>query len=241
MSARPGPIARMRAPAPELAGIEVRGTTRAAFLMKGALATGAAYGLMSVGPFVREALGQQGTEFSDPSFAGEGDVEILNFALTLEYLEWEYYARALRQVNLGSEARELVTEIRDNEREHIDFLIGAVKSLKGKPGRAPEVTFDFGGEEAFLALAQTFEDTGVMAYNGAGPLLESKAVLNNAGRIVQVEGRHAGAIRWLRGQNVTDGALDGVLNFQEVVERVEPFIIDSPQSFREPPSSGSGL
>jgi len=223
---------------PRLAGIEVHGTTRADFIMRGVLAAGAAYGLGAVSPFVNHALAQ-GTQYAPPEQAGKSDIEILNFALTLEYLEAEYYKRGLSAVNLSGEARELTKEIYSNEAAHIDFLIGAVKTLGGKPGRAPTVTFPFGSESAFLELAQTFEDTGVMAYNGAGPLLESKAVLNNAGQIAQVEGRHAGAIRMLRGQNVTDGALEGTLSFQEVVERVDPFIVDSPRSFQEAkPESG---
>ena len=221
-----------------LAAIEVHGTTRADFIMRGVLAAGAAYGLGAVSPFVSRALAQ-GTQFAPPEEAGKSDVEILNFALTLEYLEAEYYKRALSSVRMSGAAKKLTREIYDNESAHIDFLTGAIKTLGGKPGRPPTVTFPFGGESSFLELAQTFEDTGTMAYNGAGPLLESKAILNNAGQIAQVEGRHAGAIRWVRGQNATDGALEGTLSFQEVLERVDPFIVDSPRSFQKAkPESG---
>jgi len=221
-----------------LAGIEVHGTTRAEFIMRGALAAGAAYGLGAVSPFLQQALAQ-GTQYAPPEQTGKSDIEILNFALTLEHLEAEYYKRGLSAVNLSGEARKLARELYENEAAHVDFLTGAIKTLGGKPGRAPTVTFPFGSESAFLELAQTFEDTGVYAYNAAAILLESKAVLNNTGQIAQVEGRHAGAIRWVRGQNVTDGALDGTLTFQEVVERLDPFIVDSPRSFQEAkPESG---
>lgn len=215
--------------APELSAIEVRGTTRGAFLMRGALAVGAAYGAGTVGPFVTQALAQAGQ--GNPR--GAGDIEILNFALTLEWLEAFYYQRALKAVNMSSETKALAQEIETNEFEHAKFLNGAIKSLGGKPVPQPEVSFPFAGESKFLQLAQTFEDTGVMAYNGAAPLIEAKDVLANAGRIVQVEGRHAAGIRMLRGQNPAEAAFDGVLEFQEVVRRVKPFLDTLPFSFRQ--------
>ena len=110
---------------------------------------------------------------------------ILNFALTLEYLEEAYYDAALRQVKgLSGEAKSLATTLRDNESAHVDALTTAIKGAGGKPVAAPEVDFGmaFGSEKSFLKLAQTFEDTGVSAYNGAGPLIESKDILAAAGK-----------------------------------------------------------
>ena len=81
--------------------------------------------------------------------------------------------------------------------------MATIKQLGGKPVAAPGVDFGkaFANEESFLELAQTFEDTGVSAYNGAAPEIESTEVLAAAGSIVQVEARHAAAIRLLRGEN----------------------------------------
>ncbi len=201
---------------PELAAIEVKGMTREAFLMRGAIAAGGVYGLSTVGPFVRQAMAQ-----------GGGDVDILNFALTLEFLETAFYTMALKQVKgLSGDVKEIATTLRDNEAEHVDALTATIKDLGGKPVKAPGVDFGdaFSSEDAFLELAQTFEDLGVGAYNGAGPMIESTEVLAAAGSIVQVEGRHAGVIRLLRGERIAPGAFDKGLEMAEVLEAAKPFI-----------------
>ncbi len=203
--------------APELAAIDVQGISRQSFIMRGAVAAGAVYGLGAVGPFVREAIAQE----------GGGDVDILNFALTLEYLEATFYNQALRRVgNLSGDVKSLATEIRDNEVEHVAALAKTIKSLGGMPVKAPGVDFGdaFASQKSFLKLAQTFEDTGVSAYNGAAPAIESVEVLAAAGSIVQVEARHAAAIRSLNGQPISDGGFDKSLEMQAVLEAVKPFV-----------------
>jgi hypothetical protein len=203
--------------APELAAIDVQGISRQSFIVRGAVAAGAVYGLGAVGPFVRQAMAQE----------GGGDVDILNFALTLEYLEAAFYNQALRQVrDLSGDVRSLATEIRDNEVAHVGALAETIERLGGRPVKAPGVEFGnaFANQEAFLKLAQTFEDTGVSAYNGAAPAIESAEVLGAAGSIVQVEARHAAAIRTLNGNPISDGGFDRSLDMAAVLEAVEPFI-----------------
>jgi hypothetical protein len=202
---------------PELAAIEVKGMTREAFIMRGAIAAGGVYGLSTVGPFIGQAMAQ----------GGGGDVDILNFALTLENLEGAFYTMAVKQVKgLSGPVKEVATTLRDNELEHVDALTATIKDLGGKPAPAPGVTFGdaFSSEDAFLELAQTFEDLGVGAYNGAGPMIESTEVLAAAGSIVQVEGRHAGVIRFLRGERIAPGAFDKGLEMEEVLAAAKPFI-----------------
>ena len=210
-------MTRQNLAAPELAAIDVKGVTRQAFIVRGTLAAGAVYGLSSVGPFVRSALAEEG-----------GDLEILNFALTLEYLEVAFYDRALRQVRgLPGAVRSLAEEIGANETVHVKALIGTIKKLGGRPVQAPGVDFGdaFSSPAAFLKLAQTFEDTGVSAYNGAAPAISSKEVLGAAGSIVQVEARHAAAIRGLNGEQPAEGAFDEALDMQEVLTAVQPFVM----------------
>jgi rubrerythrin len=197
----------------EMKDIEVTGHTRSAFLVRGALATGSLYGAGAVGGFVTRAFAQ-----------GGGDVDILNFALTLEYLEAAFYKEGLKSAGLSGDAKKLATEIADHEQQHVDALTQTIKKLGGKPVAAPGVKFPFTDQKSFLKLAQVFEDTGVSAYNGAAPMISSKEVLGAAGSIVQVEARHAAAIRLLNGANPSPAAFDPTLSKKQVLKAVKPFI-----------------
>ena len=203
--------------APELASIEVEGVTRQGFLVRSAVAAGSVYGLATVGPFVGRAMAQE----------SGGDVDVLNFALTLEYLEAAFYDQAVKNTRgLAGEAMEIAETLRDNENEHVKVLTATIKDLGGKPVKAPGVDFGkaFATQSSFLKTAQTFEDLGVSAYNGAAPQIKSKDVLGAAGAIVQVEARHAAAIRFLRNKPITDGAFDKALEMPAVLKAAKPFI-----------------
>jgi rubrerythrin len=199
---------------PELAAVEVHGMNRSAFIARGALATGAIYGTSAVGSFVSQALAQ----------SSGGDVDILNFALTLEYLEAAFYQDALSKAGLSGDAKKLAKEIGDHEKQHVAALTGAIKKAGGKPVAAPMVTFPLKDQASFLKLAETFEDTGVSAYDGAAPMIQSKDILTAAGSIAQIEARHAAAIRGLKGDNPTRGAFEPTLKKAEVLKAVKSFI-----------------
>ena len=198
---------------PELATVEVHGMTRSTFMLKGALAAGAVYGASTVAPFVSSAVAQ----------SGMGDVDILNFALTLEYLESDFYAKAL-QLGLAGEVKKLAEVIQGDEAQHVDALTATVRKLGGTPARKPAFSFPDSDQKSFLKLAQTLEDTGVSAYNGAAPAIQSKEVLGAAGSIVQVEGRHAAAIRLLNRAQPSPDAFDKTKTTDEVMTAVKPFI-----------------
>ena len=199
--------------APELAAVEVHGMTRSAFMLKGALAAGAVYGASTVAPFVSSAVAQ----------SGMGDVEIVNFALTLEHLEADFYAQALKQ-GLSGEAMKLAKLLQSDESKHVDALAATVQKLGGTAVKKPTFAFPAGDQASFLKLAQTLEDTGVSAYNGAAPAIQSKEVLGAAGSIVQVEGRHAAAIRLLNKAEPAPVAFDKTRTKDEVLTAVKPFI-----------------
>jgi hypothetical protein len=198
--------------APELEEVEIEGVNRSAFIMRGALAASAVYGVSAVGPFVGQAL------------AKGGDLDILNFALTLEYLEAAFYKEALAKVKLSSKTRALAKLIEAHETQHVFALTKAIQGAGGKPVKAPKVKFPFSNEKGFLKLAQTFEDTGVSAYNGAAPAIKSKAILGAAGSIVQIEARHAAAIRLAAGLPPAPNAFDPKLAKAQVLMAVKPFL-----------------
>lgn len=208
--------------APELTHIKVAGQTRAAFLLRGVLAAGAVYGAGVVRPFVGRALAQ-----TIPS-----DIDILNFALSLEYLEAEFYERSLKEVpGLSGANRRLAGELYANESEHVSALNAVIKQMGGTPVGKPEFMFPtvFNSERLFLKTANTLEDTGVSAYNGAGPLLRSKEILAAAGTIVQIEGRHAALVRVARGKDPAPNPFDKPSPPVDVLATGRPFFVKTPQ------------
>lgn len=200
-------------PTPAIDAIEVHGDTRQAFLLKATLATSAVYGSMLVGPAVRRAFAQ-----SDMT-----DVDVLNYALTLEYLEADFY-RVGRKLSLSGDTAKAAKRFGAEEAAHVEALRGTIRDLGGKPVSSPKFTFPMRNERTFLALANTLEDTGVSAYNGAAPRIESKDVLAAAGSIVQVEARHAAAIRVMRGRQPAPSDFDKALGEDEVVKAITPLI-----------------
>lgn len=137
--------------------------------------------------------------------------DVLNFALTLEYLEAEFYKKAVMEagsigIPAGAEYNAFVT-IRDHEVAHVNFLKTAISGAGATPVSMPEFDFTAGGAfanvfsnyDTFLAVSQTFEDTGVRAYKGqAGNLMSDNGVLTAALQIHSVEARHASHIRHIR-------------------------------------------
>ena len=151
-------------------------------------------------------------------------VEVLQYALTLEYLEAEFYKKAVGTAGLipAGPAVGALTTIRDHEVAHVAFLQAAIRGAGATPVAMP--TFDFSAgngsgngpfKDAFsnydllLAVAQVFEDTGVRAYKGAaGDLISNNDVLTAALQIHSVEARHAAHIRYMR-KNKPSGLVSG--------------------------------
>jgi rubrerythrin len=173
------------------------------------------YGAGMVGPFVRQAFAQ----------GDMGDVDILNFALTLEYLEAAFYKEAAKIDGLSEPVVKAVEMFGNEEQEHVDALTKTIMDLGGKPVQAPKVDFGkLSTQKDFLKLAVAFEDTGVSAYNGAAPEIKSKEVLAAAGSIVQIEARHAATIRLLAKEDPSPDAFDKTLSMKQVLKAVQPYV-----------------
>jgi hypothetical protein len=136
-------------------------------------------------------------------------VTVLNFALTLEWLESTFYKMGLSSSGLIPSADTTVfNQISKHETDHVALLQSTITSLGGTPVAQPTFDFTAGGTfndvftnyQTFLALSNAFEDTGVRAYKGQAPaLLGSGPVLTAALDIHSVEARHASEVRRMRG------------------------------------------
>ena len=128
----------------------------------------------------------------------KNDVEILNYALTLEYLEAAFYDEALSKGNLKGAVLNFAQVVAQHEAEHVTALQGALGSAAVK-----KPSFDFKGttdsQKTFLSTSKTLEDTGVSAYQGQADKIDSSAILATAGSILAVEARHASWVRNLIG------------------------------------------
>jgi hypothetical protein len=171
------------------------GLDRGAFFRKAAVAGGGVVaGGALFGPFLGNAAAAISTKQSK-----RNDVKILNYALTLEYLEEAFYTQGVANGAFASPEIEVFAKaVRAHEAAHVQFLRKALGSAAVK-----KPTFDFADavtdKAKFAATAQVLEDTGVAAYAGQGPNLSQRAVVKAALSIHSVEARHAAWIRYLNG------------------------------------------
>jgi len=177
----------------------------------------------------------RGPQRTDTDEEGGSDLEIVNFALTLEYLEADFYDQALDSGLLMGELRELAAAFGETEQAHVEAL-EAVASQLGEPVDPPRTDFSealVGLDPLLMALAQV-ENVGAAAYLGAAPSIQDRELLAAALSIHSVEARHAAALNELIGisfvgdapltGSVPDGAFASPMTMQEVLDRIEPFL-----------------
>lgn len=211
--------------------------SRRGFLRTGAVAGGAVAALaLGGGAFAQSATpAMNATPVGTPATGPfKNDVDVLNYALTLEHLEATFYRDGLQQFNaaafegLGfkSGVFDYLSKIGDDEAQHVKALTAAITSLGGTP--VAEAKYDFGYKDAkgFLGVAMALEDTGVEAYTGAAQYLMNSAELLTAALTIHgVEARHAAYLAVLNDKDPFPAALNPVKTKAEVLKIAGPFIV----------------
>ena len=221
-------------------------SSRAAFLRRAGVGGAALAGVGVLLPGVALA--------GDPG-DGVPDVDVLNYALSLEYLEATFYTQALggpgtvgvpacrgqlhrhwwrygwggsfRGRGYAAQVYDLLTDIRDHEIAHVDFLRAGLGANAVGP-----CTYDFssafGSIQAFLATAQVFENTGVMAYDGAIRYVDAGDYLQAGAQIATIEARHAAFLNELNGGSPFPDAFDTGKKPSEIYAAIKPFLVTCP-------------
>jgi hypothetical protein len=168
------------------------------------------------------------TTASDDALAqfGEGDIGIVNYALTLEYLEAAFYDEVAKSGLFKGADLALIEKFGKSEAEHVVALTSTVKELGGTPAPIPKTQFELTDAAAVLQTAADVENLGAAAYLGQAAAIQSPQVLAAALSIHTVEGRHAAALNTLTDQIITpDGAFAKPADAQTVLDSVQPFIV----------------
>ncbi len=166
------------------------------------------------------------------------DLAVLNYALTLEFLEARFYKQVIasgivKDPKVGSIAK----KFGESEQEHVDALKATIKKLGGTPVKAPKTKFEETlekGLDAVLNAAADVENLGAAAYLGAAGRITNKEVLAAALSIHSVEARHAAALNQLLGRGfggkgglkgtLPDGAFAKGMDEASVMAAVKPFL-----------------
>ena len=158
------------------------------------------------------------------------DLDVLNYALTLEHLEHAFYRDGIGLFDFGTDGfgqaiNTNMAAIRDHEAGHVATLTEVITSLGGTPVAEQVYNFTdaYASIDGFLATAAALENTGVSAYDGAAQFLTNPDLLTAAGSIVAVEARHASYLNLITNESPFPAAFESPLTMDEVLEIAGPF------------------
>ncbi|MDQ6811366.1 MAG: ferritin-like domain-containing protein [Actinomycetota bacterium] len=191
-------------------------------------------GAASFGAFVLAACGSSKktastapaqTASTSTSSGVTGDLAILNYALTLEYLETEFYAKVVAAGLFNGKVGALIMDFGRQEATHVEALKGAVEKLGGTPAAKPVGKFPISSAGQVAQLAYTVENLGAAAYLGQAANIQSPEVLASALAIHTVEARHAATLGTLVKKSVTpQGAFATPADMPTVLAAIKPFL-----------------
>jgi rubrerythrin len=193
-------------------------------------------GAASFGAFVLAACGSSkkaastaaapaSTSNTSTSTGASGDLAILNYALTLEYLETEFYGRVVASGFFSGKVGAMIKDFGSQEATHVEALKGAVEKLGGTPSAKPNGKFPITSATQVAELAYTVENLGAAAYLGQAASIQNPEVLASALAIHTVEARHAATLGTLVKKSVTpQGAFAVPADMSTVLAAVKPFL-----------------
>jgi rubrerythrin len=189
-------------------------------------------GAASFGAFVLAACGSSSKKAttaaattSTSTSSSTGDVAILNYALTLEYLETEFYEKVIAAGLYKGKVGSLLKEFGAQELTHVEAIKGTVMKLGGTPASKPEGKFPIENATQVAELAYTVENLGAAAYLGQAANIQNAEVLAAALAIHTVEARHAATLGTLVKKSLTpDGAFAKPADMSTVLAAVKPFL-----------------
>jgi rubrerythrin len=192
-------------------------------------------GAASFGAFVLAACGSSSSSKSTASAPAStaattsssttGDLGILNYALTLEYLETEFYSKVVAAGLFKGQVGSLIKKFGDQEASHVAALKAAVTKLGGTPAADPMGKFPITSATQVAQLAYTVENLGAAAYLGQAAKIQNAEVLASALAIHTVEARHAATLGTLVKKSVTpQGAFATPADMSTVLAAVKPFL-----------------
>ena len=176
------------------------------------------------------------------------DVDILNFALTLERLEDAFYRRVLNRFGerefensnifdglgdyLRNNAYDNFQVISDHESTHVKRLVSIIRELNGEPVPLVEYAFGVANVADAVQVAQLLENTGVTAYNGAIAHIEAAEYLTAGATIATVEARHASYLNLLNRTSPFPATFDDAVAPKKICWTVNrAFITKAPRPY----------
>jgi hypothetical protein len=178
---------------------------------------------------------------------GPGDGGIVNYALFLEYIEGDFYDRAVRSGDIRDRRQlDVFKQARENEAEHRNLLVRMADQV-GRPLSKPKTNFEaiFGaGPRRIVAFAGELDNLVAAAYLGQLARVIDTAILTSLVSIHTVEARQGAAFSDLAGRGFqAGGALRGSLptgafarpmTMTQVLPRVRPYYVGEIPTLRPP-------